>query len=990
VKLVDQARLSFREGTSDKVYEVDLCEVAPGQYVVNFRYGRRGAALREGSKTPAPVPLEKARRIYAELVGEKTGKGYKEATAAATAAPAAEPAVLRESAEQPRAARLVAQLGRGERGSDPLGRLIWKVGLLRLRGGEAALLEHLAVARGKPDQVRTYSIVWALARCGGARSVSPLDAVARDQAKPRWVRDLALEALRQLVPERVGADVAALPPALREAHGSGDAARFERALFEMLDRGKPEAFESVTRAYRIDDAVTRPAVRAFARRAALSGATFERLRHIYKVAELRGDGELFGIVGHRFETTPAYPTWQAGGRAFTGRTRRYLRRRTARALRRLGDSRLAEFIPMASGVLLAFSDDDAVPVRRGVATWDEWAPYWALNFLLHRHSERYRPGPMGSAWRLVRGEPGDPPPAEREEAYPALWQARPDALLDLLRRSRCAPVHLMAARAIRSRPDFLSSLTESDLILLLRQPYEPTNRLAIDLAAARPLGGELLRALLDCRLAEARALAHRWLEERRTQVMRDSELLAALVVARFADTREFALQYLRTMEIDDETARLVIGRAVAALMALGAGDEDEERAAGAAATLLRVFARQLSVIGVDVVRQLVRHPARAVQELAGELLLNHAQLARAVPEDLLEALLDSPHGSVRGIGARLFGQLPDAELIRHPILLVHFATSEHAELRSGTRAALGRVAAGDPDFGRRLATELARALLQKLPEGAPAHVVSLLRHELAATRPLCDVDEVLRMVHALSPHAQEVGGLLLGDVDPEALALADIVRLAGHDVLSVREASWSLARRSLGRFRVAMPALAKLVDTGWEDSRRFALGFLEEVGLERLGPEVLVALCDSVRPEVQAVGRELIARTFEAAHGVEYLLRLCEHPAPSLQLFVSAYVEAYAAGQPQRVRQLEPYFRTVLSQVNRGAVAKARVLDFLAREVERSAESAAVIAPLLARQSATIAVGDKARLIAAMVEVAERHPEVELPIAPVEVERRAV
>ena len=42
MKLIKQTSLHFREGNSDKVYEIDLCEVGADAYVVNFRYG--GAA----------------------------------------------------------------------------------------------------------------------------------------------------------------------------------------------------------------------------------------------------------------------------------------------------------------------------------------------------------------------------------------------------------------------------------------------------------------------------------------------------------------------------------------------------------------------------------------------------------------------------------------------------------------------------------------------------------------------------------------------------------------------------------------------------------------------------------------------------------------------------------------------------------------------------------------------------------------------------------
>src|SRR3982751_5674437 len=82
VRVIEQARLGFREGTSDKVYEVDLVEVAPAQYVVNFRFGRRGKALRDGTKTATPVDLARARAIFAKLVAEKAAGGYRPLPAA--------------------------------------------------------------------------------------------------------------------------------------------------------------------------------------------------------------------------------------------------------------------------------------------------------------------------------------------------------------------------------------------------------------------------------------------------------------------------------------------------------------------------------------------------------------------------------------------------------------------------------------------------------------------------------------------------------------------------------------------------------------------------------------------------------------------------------------------------------------------------------------------------------------------------------------------
>ena len=78
MKLVKQVILFYREGSSDKVYEVDLCEVGVGRYVVNFRYGRRGAVLKEGTKTATPVALAAAEREFNDLVESKRKKGYQE------------------------------------------------------------------------------------------------------------------------------------------------------------------------------------------------------------------------------------------------------------------------------------------------------------------------------------------------------------------------------------------------------------------------------------------------------------------------------------------------------------------------------------------------------------------------------------------------------------------------------------------------------------------------------------------------------------------------------------------------------------------------------------------------------------------------------------------------------------------------------------------------------------------------------------------------
>jgi len=71
----ESVTLYYRDHTSDKVYQAQIAPEADG-FAVRFQYGRRGSTMTAGTKTPAPLPFEKAKKIYDALVKSKTAKGY--------------------------------------------------------------------------------------------------------------------------------------------------------------------------------------------------------------------------------------------------------------------------------------------------------------------------------------------------------------------------------------------------------------------------------------------------------------------------------------------------------------------------------------------------------------------------------------------------------------------------------------------------------------------------------------------------------------------------------------------------------------------------------------------------------------------------------------------------------------------------------------------------------------------------------------------------
>ncbi len=580
-----------------------------------------------------------------------------------------------------------------------------------------------------------------------------------------------------------------------------------------------------------------------------------------------------------------------------------------------------------------------------------------------------------------------------EEAFPGLWDRTPAGLLHLLDGSECAPIHQFGVKALRANPDFLDQLDVGPVTMLLSRPYDETARLGFDLAVrlynSSAPDWDLIMSVVQCAHEPARQQGRQWIEGVRAQLLADSELVAVLVASPHADNRAFALNLLRSTVVPDDQARAIIGRLFAVILMLD--DNDGERAADIAAVLIKAFGQQLTSVSVEVVRDLMQHPLAEAQELAGELLMAHADLASQVPDDILLGLLSSERESVRAIGARLLGQLPDQALLHRQDLLVQLSCHGQPDLRGAIRPVIGRLATTHPLFARRVADMLLAALRRKeTGEGVHSHLLAVLRNELRSCLETMGRDEVLGLLHAKFPQAQELGGVLLADIDADELSIRQIVRLGSHEILSVRQGCWAMCRKSVERFKQGMPSAVKLLDAKWEDSRTFAFQYFRDNFDEKdLTPAVLVSICDSVREDVQQFGRELITRYFAEEHGQEYLLKLSEHPSETLQLFATNYLERYATGDLGRLEQLRPYFISVLSRVNKGRVAKSRCLAFLQREALAHEGAARLAVEILTRQSVTMAIGDKATMIEAMVAIGRAYPALQLPITeqPAEVRR---
>ena len=198
----------------------------------------------------------------------------------------------------------------------------------------------------------------------------------------------------------------------------------------------------------------------------------------------------------------------------------------------------------------------------------------------------------------------------------------------------------------------------------------------------------------------------------------------------------------------------------------------------------------------------------------------------------------------------------------------------------------------------------------------------------------------------------------------------------------MRRAAWSMYEHGVARVQANMASAVRILDAKWRDSRAWAFGFFRGAafGRAQFTAEVLVGVIDSVRDDVQAFGRELLQKYFDDSDGPALLHKLSEHPSRAVQLFATNYLERFAAGQPDKLPQLMPYFTSVLSRVNQGRIAKQRVLAFLTASGSRDTAAANIVIPLLFRLAATISVEYRASALEAMMAIHRARPEVPLPI----------
>ncbi len=1018
---------------------VELDRDDADRYNVNYRYGWAGSELQEGTRTRDPVSRQLAEQIFDSLVLSRRNHGYSDpsgseawlTTVAGSATPSAVDAVD-DDVKHPRSARLMVLLDGLARLPDAAAaKLIWRVGQVRLAAAAPILADYCRDA----EQAAARVLPYALLRCGHGQPdiiIAGLQLLAeRTDPTVSGAANISLSLLssseaevarlRAALPEPV---VDALQSA-RDATACQDVLDYLRLALASMYKGdgsarvdEAEQQQAIVDLYLLSHHVPalRPLLLGILEEVPLQPFLFRGVRRVFKAAEATDDADVFAVLAQRFDTTPSYVVESYGwvlvphvGRSvqresvlgrddgsivWSDRTRAYFRRRVWRHLRRLGQLDDPNYVALAAACLMRADEAANPPTSKPQWSWSasgEFAmvdihfPALSRQFVVHNilHGSGRRLKHSGGAsltWRFMA--PGAVEARHREEPFPKLWDAAPDRVLSILIGAKSEQVLSFAHRILKDNQSYCLALPVSVLAPLLTAASDARHCFALETVEAQFANGqisaEIIPALFRANRPDSLQLGKTITNARPDLITTNSALAAELILAVRDATKawqsEFWAQHARHTNAQNVLVE-VLDQARIQAWAQDQLREDKHNVRLAAELLAENFANAVKAADLSQLVSLSQS-----SDVPPQLL---AILLAAIRPDGLTAfdpytLAQSEDGDIQAAAAELLANAGIEELSKHEELVAAFLVSPVDRARTAARSAAIAIAANDRQAAGRLTTKLLHVLYRAEEfEGVRDDIVATMQGPLLEAVRERGADLTWSLLRARSEPARRVGASSLQGFSATDFSLRKIARIGNNDQLIARQWALTALDHRIDEVRAAPNEIFSLLDGEWDDSREAAYDMVRRrVQPQDWSPEAVVGLCDCTTLPAQRFGREILGDMFTKEHAEFFLMRLSEHPAAGFRLTIARLIREYAAGDPARIRKVEPALRTILSRVFTSRAAKDQIHRFLEAEIETgNAQTLGILAQLLETVSATCAVSDKARVLEHIVRLKTKMPE---------------
>jgi hypothetical protein len=1107
MRLIKQCILYFKEGNSDKVYEIDLCDVGNDKYVVNFRYGRRGAQLKEGSKTPVPVILSEAEKIYDALETEKINKGYTASETGVSEIPKQAAFVLDVSnasinanwmaLPKSRNKAILQRLHNAVNGTVGNERFPWKLSRIIWKAGEYKITEaapYIIQLFNKGNQLHQYCCVWALARCGNSvNGIAALQSIYSGHA----AASLTKIAGAGLITHLTGLDKEAhlircinqLPEAFKSIIESENPQELLKLLQERIEQ-QQTSYNWLEEVYVLSTQKRwmRVAVKKILHQLPLRPNYFKHVRSIFKLADLLDDFEILGLLACRFEReTEMFShniSLTKGGNeeiyvaelegwvklsaelkkktsrlAYSQKTRWHFHGSTLRRLQLMGKSDDIDYVKLSTALLIGYKHDkdfralyatsqykwngrnyDTIETRflqnaqavflhqilSGIHNDIQLQAnhLWRMRSAveknkIEKNTEKTNSSDgLGGLLKKITGlfgkkkeaaivleEPANIANAQETAnpngtPYLHLWNKVPQVYVQLLMDAELEEIHQFAEGNLTTHTQYneiKQKLDKHACKQLLLSAFEIPAKFGFNLTTEKYANtiadGDVTIAMLNSKNANARNKGKIWTEKYQRTYFEQSNFIASLIFAKYEDIRGWAKPILQNNNQSAEIKNAVVGKSIAVMMGYAEQTtENEPVIKDASDTLFELFGEALKQVNIAVVSDLLQHPNSSVLLFGLRLLkIQKQQLdCNQLSNEFVFGLLQHPYELVRLEGIAVLADMNDESLLKRQDDIISSCLSQHQNVRQGLPPIIQRMAQKENNFGVKAAETLMPILLRKETiEGIHTAVSKLLCNELSNYLQNANKETALNLLYGNYSAAQKVGIVILEKyTDSAQLTMPQVIALGGHENLNVREWCWKFYSTQLPRIKYEKEIGIKLLENKWQDTRQFAMQYFQDNFTENdWNPETLITLADAVKPDVEAFGRSLITKYFTAENGVQYLLKLSQHPSEKMQLFASNYLEQFAADDIEKIQSLDFYFRSVLTRVNKSRIAKNRIYHFLLQEGRKTEVAAKAVSYILSDVSATAAIGDKAKCIDILLQLKALY-DVAIPIKVKEMEVR--
>ncbi|WP_128331903.1 WGR domain-containing protein [Apibacter sp. HY039] len=579
----------------------------------------------------------------------------------------------------------------------------------------------------------------------------------------------------------------------------------------------------------------------------------------------------------------------------------------------------------------------------------------------------------------------------RNELYPEYWDQYPQAYIQLLFKAKMTLIHQFALNNLSAHPqyhDLLQRLNKDDILDLLNSDfYIPNNfgqRIIENKENDFKEDREFIAKVLNSKSAISRSWAYENVQSNTKYYFESIEFTLLVLFNSVKDFKEEINILLHSTSFETERKKALIGKTIAELLILSDSKENNDIAEEVISRLNSLASTEYDCINWQILEQLFSSTLKANHILASSIIMKKYENKDIIdlPLSLIDSFLKYENKDIRSNGLLLLKKYSDTYLVNNINFILSHTESQYEEVVKEMVSRLVQLIRYSKTTANTALRYLVYVLMRKEKfSGAHAYINSFVTNELKSNwnEGLAPKD-ITKLIHSQYRKSQITGyEILLNYKKSDDFTLKQIISFGNHEILALRQWCWNYYKENISRIKTEKTKALNLLNSRWEDTRNYAFEFFRsEFNESDWDMDTLLSIIDSIRPDVENFGKELIKIYSGSNWDIKFLTRLSEHPSVQVQAFITGYLNQYVAGRPEIIGQLTNYFQTTLSQVNKARVAKNRIFKFLHQESIKDYETAKIVTPLLDFLSAQSTIQDRATCIDILTNIKSLYPHIDM------------